>query len=82
MKRFFFHLKKGDELILDDDGTELPDIAAAMLEALLAARELLADAIQAGEQKVAEALVIADEAGRTLEVLPLIEVLPESLKRK
>ena len=82
MGRFFFHLKDGDELILDDDGTELPDIAAAKREALLTARGVLADAIQAGKTKVPEALVIADGVGRTLEVLPLIELLPEPLKRK
>ena len=79
MGRFYFHLKEGDELI--EDGTDLPDVAAAMREALLTARELLANAIKGGKEKVPEALVIADEAGQTLEVVPLMAVIPASLKK-
>jgi hypothetical protein len=72
---------KGDELIPDDEGTELPDVAAATREALKSARELLAEAIKVGKPKVPDALVIADEAGRTVEVLPLAAVLPEPFKK-
>ena len=82
MGRFYFHLKDGDELIHDDEGIELPNVEAATREALLSARELLANAIKDGNPKVPEAFVIADEAGRILRVLPMVEVLPEPLKRK
>jgi hypothetical protein len=81
MGRFYFHLKEGDELIADEDGTELPDVAAATREALFSARELLANAIKAGKPKVYDALVIADEAGRTVEVLPFSAILPEPLNK-
>jgi hypothetical protein len=81
MGRFYFHLKEGNELIPDEDGIELPDVAAATREALLTARELLADAIKAGRPKVPEALMIADEAGRTVEILPFSAALPELLKK-
>jgi hypothetical protein len=81
MGRFYFHIMKGDELIPDDEGTELPDVAAATREALKSARELLAEAIKVGKPKVPDALVIADEAGRTVEVLPLAAVLPEPFKK-
>ena len=82
MGRFYFHLKAGDELVPDEEGIELPDVAAATREALLTARELLANAIKGGKVEVPEALVIADETGRTLGVLPLREVLPDPFKRK
>ena len=82
MRRFYFHLKAGDELIPDEDGIELPSIDEAKREAILGARELLADAIKNGKPKVPEAFVIADEAGRTLDVVPLFELLPEPLKKK
>ena len=81
MGRFYFHLKDGDELTLDEEGSELPGIDAARKEALQAARELLGEAIRQGAEKVWEALVIADGDGRTIEVLPLAAVLPRSLRQ-
>ena len=78
----YFHLKEGDELIPDEDGTELPDVSAATREALQSARELLADAIKAGKPKIYDAFVIADEAGRTVEILPFVAVLPEPIQAR
>ena len=42
MGRFYFHLSDGEEITLDEEGTELPDLSAAEGEAVQAARELLA----------------------------------------
>jgi hypothetical protein len=81
MARFYFHLQHGDQLFHDPEGTELPDVDAARQEAILAAREILIDSIKQGKPQVSEAFVIADEAGRTLDVLPLALALPESLKK-
>ena len=53
-----------------------------MSEALQSARELLSDAIEARRPKVPEELVIADEDGRALEVVPIATVLPTSLNDK
>ena len=78
MGRFYFHLKAGGELVPE----ELSGLNEAKREALQGARELLAEAIKTGSPKVPEALVIADEAGRTLHELPLVDVLPEPLKVK
>jgi hypothetical protein len=41
LPRYFFHLVDTRERILDPDGVELADDAAALLEATLAVRELL-----------------------------------------
>jgi hypothetical protein len=79
--RFYFHLRQDDELIRDEEGTDLPDISAAHHEAVLAARELLAEAIKDGKSHVPIAFVIADEAGRTVDTLPLAAVLPEPMKK-
>jgi hypothetical protein len=77
MARFYFHLRTGDQIVPDVEGTELPDFPSAQREALLNARELLAEAIKSGKPEVAEALVIADEAGRALAVVPLAAVIPK-----
>jgi hypothetical protein len=81
MGRFYFHLRSGDKLLPDDDGVDLPDFSAAKREAVLAARELLAEAIRSGRQKVPDAFVIADESGRTLDTVLLATLLPAPLKK-
>jgi hypothetical protein len=81
MRRFYFHLRQGDQLLPDDEGVDLPDIAAAQREALTAAREIVTEAITSGKQTVPEAFVIADEAGLALDTVPLAAVVPESLKK-
>jgi hypothetical protein len=81
MRRFYFHLRAGDELMPDEEGIDLPDLSAARSEAIEAARELLAGAIKDGRSEVPEALVIADEDGRTLDIVLLAAVLPVPLKK-
>jgi hypothetical protein len=77
--RFYFHLSDGEEITLDEEGTELPDLSAAEGEAVQAARELLAEAIKSGKPDVPE--LIADQAGRPLATVPLAAVLPRPLKK-
>jgi hypothetical protein len=77
---FYFDFKERVKLFEDKEGLELPSLDAARQEARKTARELLAEAIKAAKAQVPEALVIADQDGRTLEVLPLASVLPPSLK--
>jgi hypothetical protein len=79
MGRFYFHLRSGDQVIADQEGSELPDVTAARLEALAAARYILADAIRSGNENIPEAFVIADSEGRELDTVPLAAVLPKSL---
>jgi hypothetical protein len=81
MRRFYFHLQAGDQIVPDNEGTELPDLSAAEHEAILAARELLAGAISSGEPEVPEAFVIADEEGRALALVPFTAVLPRPLRK-
>jgi hypothetical protein len=81
MGRFYFHLRAGDELMRDEEGIDLPDLSAARREAIEAARELLAVAIKDGRSEVPEAFVIADEDGRTLDIVLLATVLPVALKK-
>jgi hypothetical protein len=80
MRTFYFHLKHGEHLIADEEGVTLPDLAAARHEALQAAREILADAIKTGNPNVADAIVVVDEDGRTVDSLRLAAVLPQPLR--
>jgi hypothetical protein len=80
MARFYFHLQTDGSLLQDSDGTDLPHPEAARQEAILAARDILGNAIKAGREKVPEAFVIADESGRKIAVVPLSAVLPDPFK--
>jgi hypothetical protein len=79
--RFYLHIKAGTEVFQDEEGAELPSVDAARNEAVKTARELLCLAIRAGKATIPEAVVIADETGEPLEVVPLAAVLPEPLRR-
>jgi hypothetical protein len=82
MARFYFHLRKMGQLVTDDEGLEFPNKWEALCEAEQCARELLAEAIKAGNDRVTDAFVIADEHGREIAPLRLEGLLPEPLKRK
>jgi hypothetical protein len=81
MSRFYFHLRDGDQLVTDDEGTDLPDLFAAKREAILCARELVAEAIKSGKRRVPEFLIIADETGRELCIWALADALPEQFRK-
>jgi hypothetical protein len=74
--RYYFHLRAGDELTPDEEGIDLPDFSAAQREAILSARELVAEAIISGNQTVPDVLVIADEEGHALQTVSCAAVVP------
>ena len=59
MSRFYFHVQVQDQVVLDHEGTDLPDLSAAQCEAMQSAREVLADAIKSRKPEIATAFVIA-----------------------
>jgi hypothetical protein len=81
MTTFHFHVRAGDELILDYEGADFADYAAALREVTLAGRELLADSIKSGKPLSTEAFVIADGSGKELGTFPLATVLPTVSRR-
>jgi hypothetical protein len=81
MSRFYFHVRSGEGIATDDEGTECASVEAAREEALAAARELLADAIKASKDVMADCFIVADANGKELMVLPFSEALPVHLRR-
>ena len=67
MPRYFLHIRDGDELIPDEEGTELPDLDAAKAEAIAGARDILAEKLRSGERLDGEVIEIADEAGNRID---------------
>ena len=63
MPRYFFHLY--DDLIVhDEEGVELPNPAAARLNALIEARELIAEQVRRGYFVLSHWIDVADEQGK------------------
>ena len=77
MPRYFLHV---GELDTDPEGTELPDLEAARREAVLAAREMLAEWIMHGTDDIPTRIVITDEAGNVLGIVCVRDVLPRALR--
>jgi hypothetical protein len=70
MGRFYFHVVEGAELLNDVEGLDLRDALEARQVAIRSAREILADAIRGGKNRVPQAFVITDEQGRAIETVP------------
>lgn len=75
MPRYYFHINASDGLIRDPDGTDLPDLDAARLEAEKSARHLLADLLRQGGVLDGQVFEITDDDGVILERVPLRSVL-------
>jgi len=83
MTRYFFHIRDGDSLVLDEDGCELPNLAAAKREALQSAGDLLRQAkrnrIFASETPHIE---VRDDAGDQLVTQPVHHSWWQRIRRR
>jgi len=75
MPRYLFHIRKDDVVIRDPDGSDLPDLEAALSEAANSARDLLAELLRHGELLDGQVFEISDEKGTVLERVPFRSVL-------
>jgi hypothetical protein len=80
MPRYYFHIRNADDMALDEEGSDLPDLNAASRQALASAGELLANAIREGKDSIPESIVIADANGQELQSVPLKYALPSRFR--
>lgn len=69
MPRYFFHIRENGTLIEDEEGSLLASPEEAHLEALKAAREILAEKLLAGQVVDGGRFEIADEDGQTIDTV-------------
>jgi len=82
MPRYYRHIRHDGQVIQDPEGIDLPDLEAARAEAIQGIRDILAEAVKSGaDDMVDDALVLTDEAGRVLTIIPFIEALPPWMRR-
>lgn len=79
MPRFFLHQRTRHTVITDPEGSDLPDLSAALDEAMASARQLIAEAVLRGIDTEGTAFDIADPGGKWLASLAFRDALPPSL---
>ncbi len=62
MPRYFFHLYD-DVIALDEEGVALPNAAAARLNALIGARDVIAEQVKRGYLVLSHWIDVVDEQG-------------------
>ena len=62
MPRYFFHVFD-DVIAEDEEGIELPNLAAARLKALIGARDLIAEQVRRGYFVLSHWIDVVDEQG-------------------
>jgi hypothetical protein len=70
MPRYFFNLKYGNRIVVDEEGICLRDLARARVEVIESIREILSDPGIQYEDIDGQKLEISDEAGETVLVVP------------
>lgn len=81
MRRYYFHQRIDGDVLIDPDGYDYPDLAAARASALVNARSLWAAAILAGDDLRGQAIEIANDDGVAVDVVPFEDALPNFLKQ-
>lgn len=83
MARYFFHLVENDQRIVDEIGVDLPNADAALQEAELGARDILAEEMLKGDKVGGIRIIeVADESGLTLATVSFDEVLARVMLRR
>ncbi len=75
MPRYFLHLHNHLGFVCDEEGRELPDLAAARREAVLGIRSLLAEELRRGTIDLRGRLEVASEEGEILAVIRFSEAV-------
>lgn len=75
MPRFFFRARKGQDLLPDVEGTDLPDLAAARADAVTSLQQLAAERAHGGAISDLQAIEITDEAGQVLATVSFHDAL-------
>jgi hypothetical protein len=60
---------------------ELPDLDAAVEEAIQTAREIVSDAVRFGRDEAPEEIIITDENDRRLSIVALADIVPAKFRK-
>ena len=75
MALYFLHIRDGETLQEDVEGSEFDTLECAIADARLAAREIMAEKVLAGYEPDGQSFEIADAEGRVLAIVPFRSAL-------
>lgn len=75
MPKYYFHIRDGDELEVDDTGAEFANLELAVSDAKLSAKEIIADLLMAGDVVDGQQFEISDNRGEIVATIPFRSVL-------
>ena len=75
MARFYLNLRQADELVSDQEGSDLVDVDAAKAEAIAAAREVGADNLRHASLSIKRTFEIVDDGGALVAVVVFANIL-------
>ena len=75
MSRFYFGLLNGSGLTRDEEGADLPDLAAARQRAIREARCIMAHEVRRGQLDLSGRVVVRTDAGEILLEIQFDEAL-------
>lgn len=70
MSRYYFHVKRGQVTVLDQEGLELPNVAGAEREAVRRAQHIFNGEAMKGVPGSNKMIIVADDNWQTLFGLP------------
>jgi len=73
--RYFFHIRDDQGLVADDEGSELPDLAAAKAEARHNAGNFVMENLRCGQRASGRWVEIADGDGQVLDRFLIRDVI-------
>lgn len=74
MPRYFLTIRYPDRAVVDPEGSEFPDLAAAIEGARVEARFLSSDNLKEGGAPLAGEIDVLDEGGAVVGTVPLEEI--------
>lgn len=80
MPRYFFHLRSGEDVLLDREGRQLASLEAAAAAALAEARGVVSQEVLAGRVMLCQRIDVEDEGRKLLHRLEFrdaVEVVPQ-----
>jgi hypothetical protein len=75
MQRYYFHVRDGDDFLVDSERLDFATLAEVHREAIQSARDMLADLLRAGKALDGQLIEITDEQGTILEIVRFRDAL-------
>jgi hypothetical protein len=75
MPRYFFHIIDGGDRLDDPEGVDLADLDTARAEAILTAREIMAEGIKRGDYPDGQIFEITNGDGQILLTIPFKQAI-------